>query len=963
MPRRFQFSLAPFLIAVTLSIQGYAQQLNFQRLARTGDAVPDQPDHFFRNISAEEFVDGRILMEGEFDCSDCEGIYLYESGTLRKVADTDTLLPDSEDDFRTFLTIKALSEDYVFFDGTYGFGTGQQFFYAPVGSLILEETLLREISIPGGTGVFGGINGNVSFDKTLSGKTFVFNAEGENEQEGIYKVDITTNVAEKIADRNDSIPGESMGRNFYDFDVVQIEGETILFFAGIYNHPTEDEIQGLYLYENDSLIRVMDQFMTKPGTESTLLGQPRSPRLDNGRVYFTTGQGLFMWNAGTIETIVDRTTEIPGSTENFNSPQLALVSDGTILFSDRPRFGGTTTFYLAKEGGIVAMYSGVPEVDGQQPVSAAQRGIVGTEIIYDVNFGGGDIGVYRLDVSGFVGAIPTPTFTPTPDGPTPTFTPTPTLSPPASPDLTVQINPIPNPDFRMDIPTDLLCGNPGYFRVAVSNIGEGPTTEPIVVTANLTDDLDFVRVVGEVDGWVCTAKEHILTCTRFETLASETPFTTDFEILVAVSEDSQESIVVDVTASTANDNDPSNDSSFVAATVGRPPVEVLIVSPENGDAIATGTEVRLNALIPAAGSSRKVGTYEIIWDGTAEFKGSSRGLFSPAAFELKRRSFKFPRVPKEYSEGAPIRFGVRVIDEFAFFSKVAWVTVFAFPELTPFAVNFIRPAQGTVVEGNETSGVRMEGIAQVSVPAGVRSVTTELDLEDSNDDGSFNLSTLPLILERDGAGRVTELILVMQATVSGEDFGILFPEDGDYEIDFEIQLEDFAGSLTARSRRFTVRKGNPQKQLPVQSTLKGTNNLDDTSRIVDSLVTGSTLERSLVLGATVENSTIRSSILLPGVEASNAEIDFGVVLSGTVSKEGITLTPPALLSDLYENGESGHVLSTVLTGDSNRDGLVEVEDRFGIVNGWYDGAEGFDLNLDEEVDPTDLLNLVEFWKD
>ncbi|MCA9427207.1 MAG: hypothetical protein KC994_19160, partial [Candidatus Omnitrophica bacterium] len=89
---------------------------------------------------------------------------------------------------------------------------------------------------------------------------------------------------------------------------------------------------------------------------------------------------------------------------------------------------------------------------------------------------------------------------------------------------------------------------------------------------------------------------------------------------------------------------------------------------------------------------------------------------------------------------------------------------------------------------------------------------------------------------------------------------------------------------------------------------------------------------------------------------------FGVVLSGTVSRDGTTLVHPSLLADLYDLDHAGHVLSTSIPGDLDNDGQVTSADRLGIAAEWRRDSKAFDLNLNEEVDPEDLLGLIELWR-
>ena len=59
---------------------------------------------------------------------------------------------------------------------------------------------------------------------------------------------------------------------------------------------------------------------------------------------------------------------------------------------------------------------------------------------------------------------------------------------------------------------DFDLGGTGQYFVAVSNIGTGPTTDPIVVIDTLPTGMTFVS--GGGDGFTCSAIGQVATCTR-----------------------------------------------------------------------------------------------------------------------------------------------------------------------------------------------------------------------------------------------------------------------------------------------------------------------------------------------------------------------------------------------------------------------------------------------------------------
>ncbi|HEX7408304.1 MAG TPA: hypothetical protein VF515_11730 [Candidatus Binatia bacterium] len=181
-------------------------------------------------------------------------------------------------------------------------------------------------------------------------------------------------------------------------------------------------------------------------------------------------------------------------------------------------------------------------------------------------------------------ATPTPTSTPLPTN-TPTSTPTatPTASPTGTPTPTVTASPtatpsatVAAPDLRITITHTgtFGAGEVGTFTLTVTNVGNAPTTGPIVVTDNVPLGMTLVSAGGP--GWTCTVLTiRTVRCVNPGPLAPKAaPLV--ITITVRVDENAPLIMVNTATVSTEGDTDPANNSA--RDMVHRGPVPAPVVS-------------------------------------------------------------------------------------------------------------------------------------------------------------------------------------------------------------------------------------------------------------------------------------------------------------------------------------------------------------------------------------------------
>ncbi len=699
--------------------------------------------------------------------------------------------------------------------------------------------------------------------------------------------------------------------------------------------------------------------ITGTGNKYTEITSVRLSGADRAAFHVRNGFGeeaiLVSFEGGEPLVAADTDTEIPGGGgELFESfGEYEIDGDDVVFRGIGPSGDGV---YLSEFGllrkvlaeGDMLLGTPVKNISTltTQPIA---NGRLLFRIVFEGSFVGQDVLVdYKAPTP------PTSTPTPTIDGPTPTPTPA------AKPDLTIQKTAENN--FVGDpIATDFLCNNFGIFNIVVSNVGEAPTAGPITVVDELPEGLTFRNFAGE--GWTCEAVGQTVTCTRDTSLSHEVPFTAELRIGVWVEEAAFPSVQNTVTVSTPGEDNTANNTSLVVASVGRPANQVFFVSPRDGQKFYPGSKIRASLKAVGPDPNQVILAHSKEWDGGEGYQGAETPVYPRLLSSLEDWTQTFPTIPVDLPVDRTIEYSVSVIDESQVFSKEGRVEVVLKAAPDPPEVDFDSPSEdGQVFVGSSTgNGLTIKAVARIKADAGMAFFAEEIlsqqvDLKDYQ--GS--LTHKPFVLTTNQNSSPTLLMAYIEFNLGPAEFGEIFTGN-DVPVRINVAVLDELVRGAGSGVEVIVSPETLKASAP-PSNEKGTNTVDSESEILGGSVTGSQIEKSLIIDSTVTNSTIRSSVLLPGVVATDAEIDFGVVLSGTVSREGTTLSPPALLADLYDLDQAGHVVSTTLPGDFDGDGTITSVDRLGIAADWRQESEAFDLNLTEEVDVEDLLELIELWR-
>ncbi len=132
-----------------------------------------------------------------------------------------------------------------------------------------------------------------------------------------------------------------------------------------------------------------------------------------------------------------------------------------------------------------------------------------------------------------------------------------------TPNIPVQTAPALAPDLSVSksLVGPLPAGGNATFRIAVTNVGTGPTTGPITVTDVLQSGLTFVSGTGT--GWSCSASGQTVTCTNPGPLAPNASTTVDLVVAVAAT---VTSVTNTATATTPGDGNGGNDTGTTEST-------------------------------------------------------------------------------------------------------------------------------------------------------------------------------------------------------------------------------------------------------------------------------------------------------------------------------------------------------------------------------------------------------------
>ena len=353
-----------------------------------------------------------------------QGVYsmVAITGSPIRVADLNTPIPDGTGNFTGFIpgnpvipSDPCISGDNVAF---WAKGADNQegiYLYPTDPFLPVAKVVDRNTAIPEGTGNFASLvppNPIAPASPAMSGDAVVFRGFGSSGQQGVYRM--ANGPPIKIADLNTLVPGGVS--NFADFSGSPFISGDYISFIGLGGGGPEG-MQGVYLLGVDGLSTVADLTTPIPGGTHNFIGfipgnpviPPASPSNSQSNVAFIGfgldgQQGVYSMINGSLASVADLNTPIPGGTGNFTG----FVPGNPVVPADPSISGDTVAFVGFGSGGQKGIYlnsafffkvAAVGDTLDGKTVSDLRFGRSGLGDAHSISFGAdftdGSQGVYK----------------------------------------------------------------------------------------------------------------------------------------------------------------------------------------------------------------------------------------------------------------------------------------------------------------------------------------------------------------------------------------------------------------------------------------------------------------------------------------------------------------------------------------------------------------------------------------
>lgn len=399
----FRTTLAAVVVGLILPSAASAAPFSFTKIADTNSLIPNGTGTF-EGLREGAVHDGQVAFFG-FGSSGQLGVYKSSGGTLSRVADANTGIPGGSGNFSGFSVHVDIYGGTVAFQGNQGFG--QAGIYTGNGGS-LTKVVDRNTAIPDGSGDFSGFSTPV-----IENGKVAFRAFGSSSQEGIYTN--AGGMLAKAADKNTSIP-DGTG-NFTSFiNKPSIDGSTVVFRGkgsssqeGIYSYSsgslativdTNDAIPGGTGNFEITFLPVID------GGNVAFRGNG-----SGGQTGFYTSIG------GTIALIADKNTAIPDGTGDFTGFDRYSYDSGNLAFEGQRSASGEDTqsgIYFWADGVLSKVIDITDLLDGKTLATGSSNlelqdgtSLDGSSILFLARFTDGSRGLYLAEL-GVEEAVPEP---------------------------------------------------------------------------------------------------------------------------------------------------------------------------------------------------------------------------------------------------------------------------------------------------------------------------------------------------------------------------------------------------------------------------------------------------------------------------------------------------------------------------------------------------------------------------
>lgn len=312
------------------------------------------------------------------------GIYLSSGGTLTKIVDGNTPVPDGVSNLGGYGSEVSLSGSNVAFHSQPPLQGSIQGVYARIDGTL---QVVADGSTPyAGGGFFEGFGSEAV---SISGRSVAFIGVGSNNR---YGVDVSSNgTVNLVADTTTGIPNGTGNFTFQYFQTSLSDGHVAMRGGQAIANPPDTIVNtGIYSDIGGPLSLIAGMTTHMPGTSGNF-ESVANPVIDGDRILFSgtnsEQSGLFLWDNGSLSNLVDQSTMIPGGTGTFTSFGYAALDGGNVAFrANGP--DGQSGIYAVLNGVLTKVLDLHDTLDGRQIefFSFGREGLSGNSIAFVARF-------------------------------------------------------------------------------------------------------------------------------------------------------------------------------------------------------------------------------------------------------------------------------------------------------------------------------------------------------------------------------------------------------------------------------------------------------------------------------------------------------------------------------------------------------------------------------------------------
>jgi YVTN family beta-propeller protein len=390
------FALIVALAAWPASLLAYT----FTKVADSATAVPNGTGNFssFSNMISVDALGNVAFCESNGSTNN--GIYLWNAGTITRIADLNTAIPGGTGNFTNFAFFgNGIEAGRLAFRGNGASSQAGLYAYAS-GSLVkIADT---NTAIPGGTGNF------ISFGTAyVDGTNYAFIAPGNSSQQGIYVSNGTTLT--RIADKSSVVPG--IGGTYGWSAGLGFDNGNIGFNAFITGGTNPGTALGGYTSAG-GLVTLASTATAVPGAGSNFTGFNGGPPDLSGTTLAFLGQysggnsGIYTMDlaGGAITKIADLSTAVPGATGTFIDLQSPNIVNGTVAFQATFSGGSAQGIYLSQGGVLSKVIDTTDKIGGKTITALAifENSLAAGYLAFRASFSDSTKGIYvtGIDIPG-----------------------------------------------------------------------------------------------------------------------------------------------------------------------------------------------------------------------------------------------------------------------------------------------------------------------------------------------------------------------------------------------------------------------------------------------------------------------------------------------------------------------------------------------------------------------------------